>query len=200
VTLAVHEWGDAADVPLVFWHAPGSDPSGADLAQVAPVLTAAGFRVLAIDDPGFDRSLLPAAEGYRLEELVAALHELVDERELDRPALMGHSWGGAIVVRYSAAHPDDVRALVLLDSGHIDDGESVSAAWAVLAARELPTLLLLATESPHVEQNRQHIGRFEAAVPHAEVRWVEGAGHGLFAASGPPLHDEIATWLVVQAL
>lgn len=237
MTLAVHEWGDAADVPLVFWHALGANPSGADLAEAAPVLTDAGFRVLAVDGPGFGRSPLLQADGYRLPALVAALRELVDERELDRPVLMGHSWGGAIAVRYSGAHPDDVRALVLLDSGHIDYGslpeagldreadewveearardprraeargramsgltEPVSPAWPVLAAHAVPTLLLLATEPPHVEQNREHIGRFEAAVPHAEVRWVEGAGHGLLADAGPPLHDEIATWLVEQAL
>ena len=236
MTLAVHEWGDTADVPLVFWHALGPDPSGADVAGAASVLNDVGFRVLAVDGPGFGRSPLLQADGYRLEALVAALRELVLERELDRPVLMGHSWGGAIAVRYAGAHPDDVRALVLLDSGHIDYGslprlsadrqadewveearardprraeargralcgltEPVSAAWPVLAAHEVPTLLLLATEPPHVEQNREHIGRFEAAVPHAEVRWIEGAGHGLLADAGS-LGDEIATWLVEQAL
>ena len=235
--LAVHEWGDVSDVPLVFWHALGPDPSGADLAAAAPVLAGAGFRVLAVDGPGFGRSRLLPAEGYRLAALVAALRDLVDERELDRPVLMGHSWGGAVAVRYSGAHPDDVRALVLLDGGHIDYGslsgvsrdrradewveearardsrraeargramsgltEPVSPAWPVLTAHEVPTLLLLATKPPHVEQNRAHIGRFEAAVPHADVRWVEGAGHGLLDDAGPPLHDEIATWLVEQAL
>ena len=237
MTLAVHEWGDDADVPLVFWHALGADPSGADVAEIAPVLTDAGFRVLGVDGPGFGGSPLVQADGYRLEALVAALRELVLERDLGRPVLMGHSWGGAIAVRYSGAHPDDVRALVLLDSGHIDYGtlpdvsadrgadewveearardphraeargramcgltEPVSAAWPVLAAHEIPTLLLLATRPPHVEQNREHVGRFEAAVPHADVRWVEGAGHGLLADAGAPLADEIATWLVEQAL
>jgi pimeloyl-ACP methyl ester carboxylesterase len=65
----------------------------------------------------------------------------------------------------------------------------------VLVAHRIPTLLLLATEPPHVDQNREHIGGFEAAVPHAEVRWVPGAGHGILADVGPPLGDEIAEWL-----
>jgi hypothetical protein len=59
---------------------------------------------------------------------------------------------------------------------------------------------LLATEPPHVEQNRAQIEAFEAAVPHAEVRWVDGAGHGILADIGAPLGEEIATWLVAQAL
>ena len=46
-----------------------------------------------------------------------------------------------------------------------------------------------------MDQNREHIGRFEAAVPHAEVRWVPGAGHGILADIGPPLGDEIGEWL-----
>jgi hypothetical protein len=73
--------------------------------------------------------------------------------------------------------------------------DRVSVAWPVLADRKIPTLLLLATERPHVDQNREHIGRFEAAVPHAEVRWVPDAGHGILADVGPPLGDEIAVWL-----
>ncbi len=235
--LAVRKWGDSGDVPIVFWHALGANPSGADLADVAPVLVGAGFHVLAVDGPGFGRSPLQPAEGYRLETLVGALRELVDAHSLDRPVLLGHSWGGAIAVRYAGAFPDDVRATVLLDSGHIDYAslpeaacdrtpeewveeararspekaeargramsgltEPISPFWPVLAAKEIPTLLFLATKSPHVEQNRAHIGRFEVAVPQAEVRWVDGAGHGILADIGPPLGDEIADWLVGQGL
>ncbi len=73
--------------------------------------------------------------------------------------------------------------------------EPVSDAWPVLAERRIPMLLLLATEPPHVDQNREHVGRFEAAVPQAEIRWVPGAGHGMLADVGPPLGDEIADWL-----
>jgi pimeloyl-ACP methyl ester carboxylesterase len=235
--LAVREWGDAEDVPVVFWHSLGLNPSGADLAGVAPVLVGAGFHVLAVDGPGFGRSRLRPAEDYRLDALVFGLRDLIDERGVDRPVLMGHSWGGAIAVRYAGSYPDDVRALVLLDSGHIDYAslpdvdvdrtpeewveharardprraeargramsgltDPISPAWPVLAAHELPTLLLLATKPPHVEQNRAHIADFEAAVPHAEVRWVDGAGHGILADIGAPLGEEIATWLVAQAL
>jgi pimeloyl-ACP methyl ester carboxylesterase len=236
--IAVHRWGDRAAIPVVFWHALGPDASGVELADVATVLADAGFHVVALDGPGFGNSPLLPPEGYRLASLVSILHELVDLLELDRPVVMGHSWGGAVAVSYAAAHPEDVRALVLLDSGHIDycdlpdvDADRpveawiaevaarddprraeargramsglldrVSGAWPALTEHEIPTLLFLATEPPHVLDNRRHIGRFEAAVPHAEVRWPEGAGHGLLADVGPPLGDAIATWLVEQGL
>ena len=236
--IAVHRWGERGDIPVVFWHALGPDASGAELAEVAAVLADAGFQVVAVDGPGFGRSPLLPPERYRLASLVSILHDLVDELELDRPVVMGHSWGGAISVRYAAAHPDDVRALVLLDSGHIDYRDladvdpdrpveewvaevearedprraeargramsgltdRVSDAWPALTEHEIPTLLFLATEPPHVLENRRHIARFEAAVPQADVRWPEGAGHGILADFGPPLGDAIATWLVEQGL
>jgi pimeloyl-ACP methyl ester carboxylesterase len=236
--IAVHQWGAHTDVPVVFWHALGPDASGAELAEVAPVLVDAGFYVVAIDGPGFGNSPLLPPERYRLDSLVSILYELVDLLELDRPVVMGHSWGGAVAVRYAAAHPEDVRAVVLLDSGHLDyrdlpdvDADRpveawiaevearddprraeargramsglldrVSGAWPALAEHGIPTLLFLATEPPHVLDNRRHIGRFEAAVPQAEVRWPEGARHGLLADVGPPLGDAIATWLVEQGL
>jgi pimeloyl-ACP methyl ester carboxylesterase len=236
--IAVHRWGDREDVPIVFWHALGPDASGAELAGIAAVLADAGFHVVALDGPGFGHSPLLPAERYRLASLVSILHELIDLLELDRPVVMGHSWGGAIGVRYAAAHPEDVRALVLLDSGHIDYRElaevdpdrpleewvaevegredprradargramsgltdRISDAWPVLTEHEIPTLLFLATEPPHVHENRKHIARFETAVPHADVRWPEGAGHGILADVGPPLGDAIATWLVEQGL
>jgi hypothetical protein len=76
----------------------------------------------------------------------------------------------------------------------------VSGAWRAIAEHEIPTLLVLATEPPHGDQNRAHIGRFQSAVPHAEIRWADGAGHGLLADVGPPLGEDIASWLVEQGL
>jgi pimeloyl-ACP methyl ester carboxylesterase len=73
--------------------------------------------------------------------------------------------------------------------------DPVSPGWAVLAEHRIPTLLLLATVDPHGEVNRAHVGRFEAAVPHAEVRWVEGATHGIVDDVGAPLGDQLADWL-----
>jgi pimeloyl-ACP methyl ester carboxylesterase len=136
-------------------------------------------------------------------------------------------------VTYAATFPDGVRALVLLDSGHIDYadlaeaeigksyeerltevrarpdprnaegramamngmGDRVSPAWTVIAEHRIPTLLLLATEPPHGDQNREHIGSFEEAMPHAEIRWVERATHGIVGTTGPGLGDELSNWL-----
>ena len=234
----VHEWGRRDDVPLLFWHALGPDQSGAALADVAPALVDSGFHVLSVDGPGFGRSPALRPEDYRLEALVERLYALVDDRELERPVLAGHSWGGAVAVSYAGCYPDDVRALVLLDSGHIDyrdladvDADRpadawiagvrtspdprraeargmamagltarVSDAWPAIAEHEIPTLLVLATEPPHGDQNREHIGRFRSALPHAEIRWADGAGHGVLEDVGAPLGDEIAGWLVEQGL
>jgi pimeloyl-ACP methyl ester carboxylesterase len=156
----VHEWGRRDDVPLVFWHA---DASRAELRAVAPVLAGAGFHVLALP-----------AEQEGVAALVDQLNELLDKRELDRPVLVGRSSCGAVALGYAAAHPDDVRALVLLDDGHPGD-----KAWPTIAAHEIPTLLLFAAEPRPV-----------AAVAHGEVRRVARAGLG----------DEIAAWLVDQGL
>ena len=168
MTLAVHQWGTRGDVPFVFWHALGAGQSGAEFAAVGKVLSSAGFHVLAVDGPGFGRSPLLPAEEYALPALAGRLHELLDERELDRPVVAGHSWGGAVALHYAALQPDNVRALVLLDSGHLDyrDVEDtagrefpdtaqgralrglldrVSPCWDVVRDHEIPTLLLLAT-------------------------------------------------------
>ena len=234
-TLAVHEWGPADGPALLFWHALGPEASAEYFAPVAERLAAAGHYVVAVDGPGFGASPLLDEERYDLDSLADLVHDLVVRLELAPLVVMGHSWGGAIAVRYTAAHPEDVTGLVLLDSGHIDyrdlpgvdvdrpasewvdevrerDGlrpeargramhgltARVSDAWPEIARHRIPTLLVLATLPPHVEQNREHVGRFQEAIPGAEVRWAENAGHGIVDDVGPALGDEIAVWLAAN--
>jgi pimeloyl-ACP methyl ester carboxylesterase len=120
-TLAVRQWGDETGRPLFFWHALGLAGSGAWLSELAPTFTGDhGLRLVAVDGPGFGASPPLPRERYDGETLSALLWAVVDELELERPVLMGHSWGGVIVVHATADRPSDVAAVVLLDSGHLD--------------------------------------------------------------------------------
>jgi pimeloyl-ACP methyl ester carboxylesterase len=120
----VREWGDREGRPLLFWHALGAGTSGAYLTEVAPTLTAAGLRLIAPDAPGFGQSPPLPPERYRIESLVDVLRGVLDERGIKRAILMGHSWGGTVVMSFAAASPERVEGLVLVDTGHMDYQDS----------------------------------------------------------------------------
>lgn len=271
--IAVRDWGADDGKPILFWHALGPSGSGETIAEAAPALAKRGFRVHAVDGPGFGASPALAAERYELAPLLELVDALVAELGLESFVFMGHSWGGSIGVHYAARRAERVRALVLLDSGHIDygalpdvdadrplqawvddararpwrwpseqafadelaagvqrwspdllqaylaglhreGGELVgsspeargaafrglavarqSEAWPRIREAGTPVLLLLATMPPHVEVNERFVAAFIQALPQADVRWVENAGHGLLADAGPALGEQIGDWL-----
>jgi lipase len=117
--LVLHEWGDPAGRPLLHLHKASS--SGRQVAELAPILVRDhGLRVLAPDLPGHGRSPAVEPEGFAPAPLLDLLESLLDERGVERTAVMGNSWGGFLAVRLAARSPERVSALVLLDSGHID--------------------------------------------------------------------------------
>lgn len=120
--VAVREWGPESGGQVFFWHALGPAASGEAVAEAAPPLVARGFRVLAVDAPGFGASPALPPERYELDPLLDLVGAIADELGLDRFVLMGHSWGGSIAVHFAARHPERVTSLVLLDSGHLDYG------------------------------------------------------------------------------
>jgi len=71
-------------------------------------------RVIAFDLPGFGDSEKPNI-AYSLAFYTATLRGLVENLQLDRFALVGHSLGGLIAAAYAAAHPAQVRLLGLID-------------------------------------------------------------------------------------
>lgn len=52
-----------------------------------------------------------------VSEYAEAVHSFVVERGLRRPAVCGHSMGGAISLTLALEHPEDVGALILVDTG-----------------------------------------------------------------------------------
>jgi pimeloyl-ACP methyl ester carboxylesterase len=223
----VRRFGVRGGAPFVFWHALGS---GAYFEEAGEALGRRGYDVYAVDGPGFGESPALPAEEYRLAALAGQLHEL----GLERPVVAGHSWGGQVAMTYAGLHPENVRALVLFDSGHIDyldfrdidpdrsvddlaaeiraspnpeNAETrakgmlgltdrVSLTWPTIAEHRIPVLLFLATEPPAGDLSRLHIGRFQSAIPDADVRWLEGATHDMFGEVGDEqLASDIADWL-----
>ncbi len=125
VELAVHD--SAAGSPtnstqpvLVCLHAIGH--GGGDFALVEAAM-AGRWRVVSFDWPahGFSGPDPAPASAAHYTDLFAAL---VDSLGLERFFVLGNSIGGAVALRYAAAHPKRVRGLVLANPGGLDPGAS----------------------------------------------------------------------------
>ncbi len=102
--LFVREWGPAEGPPVVLAHAWAL--SSAMWERQVLALGEAGFRVVAFDRRGHGRSDVPAS-GYDLDTLADDVAQVLEERDMASVMLVGHSMGGAEVLRYAARHGTD---------------------------------------------------------------------------------------------
>lgn len=81
--------------------------------RTMPALTAAGFRAVAIDTPGFGYSEAP---GEILDEAgtTAFLEAFLDTFYLERVHVVGHSLGGALATVFALDRPERVNRLALV--------------------------------------------------------------------------------------
>lgn len=80
------------------------------------VLPGLGYRCIGIDWRGFGKSDKPM-NGYTYNRLADDIRTVIDTLQLDNFALVGHSTGGAIAIRYmSRFNGDKVSKLVLIDA------------------------------------------------------------------------------------
>lgn len=121
ITLRYRDWGGSG-TPVVLVH--GLASSLTIWNFVAPIL-AERFRVIAVDQRGHGLSTKPD-DGYGFEEVGADLGAFVQLLEMQRPVIVGHSWGGSVAVRFGTDYPEHTRGLVLVDGGFIDRSEDVT--------------------------------------------------------------------------
>ncbi len=92
--------------------------------------------VVIYDQRGAGRSSAPPEEiaSYALERYVADLEAVREAVGAGEIHLLGHSWGGLVVLRYATVHPKRVRSLLLAASG-APKLQALQAAGAALSAR-----------------------------------------------------------------
>jgi pimeloyl-ACP methyl ester carboxylesterase len=79
-----------------------------------------GRRLVALDQRGHGLSgrtphSPPLPAGYATEALLADIEHVIKTLELQRPVLVGHSWGATISLEFAARHPLALSALVFID-------------------------------------------------------------------------------------
>jgi proline iminopeptidase len=73
-------------------------------------------RVVQYDQRGVGHSTAPFTEKYDLAAYVADLEAVRVALNTDKVILLGHSWGGLVVLAYAAQHAAHVSGLILVDS------------------------------------------------------------------------------------
>ena len=129
--LLLHGFGDTADC----WR------------RVVPALSRR-HRVVAIDIPPFGRSRDPAALGKDglVDWYPGFFRALLDELELDRVTLVGHSLGGAIAMHATLERPESVARLALIAPAGL--GEGAPWWWHAVAGRPVNWAALLKLPNP----------------------------------------------------
>jgi len=86
--------------------------------QIAP-LAAAGFRVLAPDQRGYNLSDKPKKiSAYNLDILARDVAGLIEEAGVGKARVVGHDWGGAVAWWLGIKHPERLEKLALLNIPH----------------------------------------------------------------------------------
>lgn len=107
------EWGNKDAPPIILLHGLRAYAHWFDeFAEAA----ASRYRLIALDQRGRGLSGWAADGLYNTDAYVADLEALRLHLGLDRMSLMGHSMGGTNVVNYTAAYPQHVEALIIIDS------------------------------------------------------------------------------------
>src|SRR5262245_32994570 len=121
-TLYVEVLGTAAGVPLIVVNGgPGFDHTYEHIAM--PGTTSAwetlarNRRVVFYDQRGNGRSgALKPDQSCTLADQINDLEAVRAHLAADKIDLLGHSWGGYLVMAYAARHPERIRHLIAVDS------------------------------------------------------------------------------------
>ncbi|MBN9523159.1 alpha/beta hydrolase [bacterium] len=117
--------------------------------QIGP-LAAAGLRVVALDQRGYDRSdKPPAVKDYALDVLAADVTAVLDYMAVPAAAVVGHDWGGIVGWWLAITRPGRVVRLAVANAPHpVAFRAKAEGSWAQLAM----SWYAFAAQIPHLPE------------------------------------------------
>lgn len=149
-------------------------------------------RIVAMDRPGFGSATAPSSDA--LADHVAAIRAVIAAAGLERPVLVGHSYGGPVVLRAAVELGDEIGGIVILAGGcdpAMDDPK-----WLRRGVDRLGPILPASWANSNREllaMNREN-HRMQARL--ADVRCPVGIVHGTWDPVCP--HDATVAYLESQ--
>lgn len=138
-------------------HALGMYPAIAELIG--------NYHIVGLDLRGHGHSDKPG--NYSMLSMVADLRATITALGLRNPALVVHSLGGHIALRYAALYPDEVSALVILDGMGPPMFEGAQSAQTLVAGLHIGVEGALRTERTvrHMNTREEALARFTSTYP-----------------------------------
>lgn len=99
----------------------GKNFCGAYWDSTAAALAQKGFRVIMPDQVGFGKSSKPASLQYSFQLLAQNTKALLDSLKITKVAVLGHSMGGMLAVRFTLMYPESTEKLVLENPIGLED-------------------------------------------------------------------------------
>ena len=115
INLAIYEQGEGPAVVLLH----GFPELAYSWRHQLPALADAGFRAIAPDQRGYGCSDVPPdVSDYRIEELIADVHSMLDALELETATFVGHDWGAFVLWQMAMRAPERIEGLIILNIPH----------------------------------------------------------------------------------
>ncbi|CAO4134633.1 alpha/beta fold hydrolase [Methylorubrum extorquens] len=94
---------------------------------------AARYRVIAIDRPGFGYTGRPRHRIWTAQAQAVLLHRVLEQLGVERPLIVGHSWGTIVALALAADGRRPLRGLVLVSGSYFPGHRTDAALIAPLA-------------------------------------------------------------------
>ncbi|UPT71552.1 MAG: alpha/beta hydrolase [Flavobacterium sp. JAD_PAG50586_2] len=99
----------------------GKNFNAAYWEQTIRELNKNGFRVIAPDQIGFGKSTKPAYYQYSFSQLAANTKGILDELNITKAVILGHSMGGMLATRFALQYPEVTEKLILENPIGLED-------------------------------------------------------------------------------
>lgn len=99
----------------------GKNFNGAYWQSTIAALVDRGFRVIVPDQIGFGKSTKPITYQYSFHQLAHNTKALLDQLDVQRTSVVGHSMGGMLATRFALMFPQITDQLVLLNPIGLED-------------------------------------------------------------------------------